>query len=106
MRPFFILAKPTTKRLTFRTAAVLALLFFSAIVYAADNDTETHTLSLNEAIIKTIEYNPELRAYDYRLKAQQGRIEQAGIAPSPEIGFILEDFLGRCASYPEHQLGA
>ncbi|MCF6226532.1 MAG: TolC family protein [Xanthomonadales bacterium] len=94
MRPFFLLTKPVNRRPVFRTLFLLALLCFCGVVNAADSDAENHTLSLNEAIIKTIEHNPELRAFDYRLKAQQGRVEQAGIAPSPEIDFLLEDLLG------------
>lgn len=95
MRPPFLLTKPVIKRPALSLPAVFALLCFSVTVNASpDQATEKHTLSLNQAIIKTIEHNPELRAFDYRLKAQQGRIEQAGLAPSPELDFVLEDFLG------------
>ncbi|MBL4775391.1 MAG: TolC family protein [Mariprofundus sp.] len=61
---------------------------------AASSNADERTISLHEAIIKTIEHNPDLRAFDYQFKVQQGRVQQAGLAPSPELKFDLEDFLG------------
>ncbi|MCF6325466.1 MAG: TolC family protein [Gammaproteobacteria bacterium] len=61
---------------------------------ASDLATGKHTISLHQAVINTIEHNPNLRAFDYQLRAQQGRVEQAGLAPSPELNFELEDVLG------------
>jgi len=71
------------------------LLLLSTTVSAAPELlSENRTISLHEAIIKTIEHNPDLRAFDHQLKAQQGRVQQAGLAPSPELSFQLEDVLG------------
>ncbi|MCF6280832.1 MAG: TolC family protein [Candidatus Polarisedimenticolaceae bacterium] len=78
-------------------AFCLALLSTTAATYAGaapDSKTNQRTISLHEAVIKTIEHNPTLRAFDYQLKAQQGRVQQAGLAPSPELSFELEDVLG------------
>ncbi len=75
----------------------LALLSTTAATYvgaAPDSEANQRTISLHEAVIKTIEHNPMLRTFDFQLKAQQGRVQQAGLAPSPELSFQLEDALG------------
>ncbi|MBL4850783.1 MAG: hypothetical protein JKY90_00655, partial [Gammaproteobacteria bacterium] len=66
----------------------------TGVAVASDSETNKRTISLHEAVIKTIEHNPNLRAFDYQLKAQQGRVQQAGLAPSPELSLQLEDVLG------------
>jgi len=70
------------------------LLLGTTVSAAPDLGADTHTISLHEAVTKTLTNNPELRAFDYRLKAQQGRVQQAGLAPSPELNVVLEDVLG------------
>ncbi|HEB63318.1 MAG TPA: TolC family protein [Gammaproteobacteria bacterium] len=78
-----------------RVASCFVLLSASMGVSAASAlDAKTDTISLREAVTKTIEHNPDLQAFEYRLKAQQGRILQAGLAPSPELNLELEDVLG------------
>ena len=57
-------------------------------------EPNSSSIGLREAVLKTIEYNPSLRALDYQLKAQQGRVAQAGLAPAPVLNLELEDFLG------------
>lgn len=52
------------------------------------------TISLPDAVNKTLSNNPDLLAFDLELKAQQGRVLQAGLAPSPALKFELEDALG------------
>ncbi len=51
-------------------------------------------LSLNEALLKTLESNPELLAFNYQISAQQGRALQASLAPNPELNVEFENFLG------------
>ncbi len=81
-----------------RSAAFyLILLSTTAATYvgaAPSLDASKRTISLHQAVTKTIEHNPDLRAFDYRLKAQQGQVLQAGLAPSPELSLQLEDVLG------------
>jgi len=75
--------------------ALLYLVLLSTAVSAAPSfDAGKRTISLHEAVTRTIEQNPDLRAFDYQLKAQQGRVLQAGLAPSPELSFEVEDALG------------
>ncbi len=93
MGVFLMLRQTVTRSVAF----CFALLSVTAATYAAatpDSKANQHTISLREAVIKTIEHNPALQAFDYQLKAQQGRVQQAGLAPSPELNFELEDVLG------------
>ncbi len=81
-----------------RRSAAFCLFLLGSItmtgVMASNPEQDKHTISLHQAVIKTIEHNPDLRAFDYQLEAQQGRVQQAGLAPSPELNFELEDVLG------------
>ncbi len=75
--------------------STLLLATFSTTI-SAESSLNNHerTIGLHEAVSKTVEFNPELRAFNYQLKAQDGRVLQAGLAPSPELSFLLEDALG------------
>lgn len=77
-----------------QSALFYLLLFTTAVNPAPGVDAGTRTISLHEAVTRTLEQNPDLRTFDYQLKAQQGRVQQAGLAPSPELSFELEDVLG------------
>jgi cobalt-zinc-cadmium efflux system outer membrane protein len=68
-------------------AAALALGVVTAVP-AAD------TLTLREALTRTLQSNPDLAAYQYVLKAQDGRITQAGLRPNPRLNADLENLLG------------
>jgi len=70
------------------------LLFFViaslSLVCNANNDT----LDWQEAITRTLEKNPSLLGQGYALKAQEGRIQQAGARINPEMAFMFEDLAG------------
>lgn len=51
-------------------------------------------LSLREAVSRTLASNPDLRVQPLRLRAQQARIEAAGLKPAPEASLQLENVLG------------
>jgi cobalt-zinc-cadmium efflux system outer membrane protein len=51
-------------------------------------------LSLREAFARTLQSNPDLAAYQFVLKAQDGRIAQAGLRPNPTLTGELENVLG------------
>jgi outer membrane protein, heavy metal efflux system len=51
-------------------------------------------LTLREALSRTLQSNPDLAAYQYVLKAQDGRITQAGLRPNPTLSAELENVLG------------
>ncbi|MCF6336459.1 MAG: TolC family protein [Gammaproteobacteria bacterium] len=94
MRVPFFMPRQTATRLALFGLALLSAIAAMNSAIASVLKADTRTISLHEAVIKTIEHNPELRAFNYQLKAQQGRIQQAGLAPSPELGFQLEDVFG------------
>lgn len=95
----FLMSKQRSRRIASQITALFSVLFLSGNISAAPGvasglDTNKRTIGLQEAVIKTLEHNPELRAFDYQMEAQQGKVQQAGVAPSPELSFILEDVLG------------
>jgi outer membrane protein, heavy metal efflux system len=51
-------------------------------------------LTLPEALIRVIERNPELSAFDAEIRAQAGRVLQAGLRPNPEFSSQIENFAG------------
>ncbi|MBL1275000.1 MAG: TolC family protein [Ectothiorhodospiraceae bacterium] len=86
--------KQRVKRWVAVNLVFLSAVAITGVAYAADSEADRRTISLQEAVIKTLEHNPDLRTFDFQLKAQQGRVQQAGLAPSPELRFQLEDVLG------------
>ncbi len=51
-------------------------------------------LTLQDAVARTLQFNPELEVFGYELTAQDGRMRQAGAAPNPELVIDVEDALG------------
>lgn len=51
-------------------------------------------LTLREALSRTLQSNPDLAAYQYVLKAQDGRITQSGLRPNPRLSAELENVFG------------
>ena len=51
-------------------------------------------IALEEALARTIAGSPALAAFGYRIDAAQGRLQQANIAPNPELDVALTDVLG------------
>jgi len=86
--------RQTTMRPAVFCLVLLNSIITTGVALASTSEADKHTISLHEAVIKSIEHNPNLRAFAYQLKAQQGRVQQAGLAPSPELSFELEDVLG------------
>lgn len=55
---------------------------------------EEAALSLRDALARTLQSNPDLAAFQHLLKAQDGRITQAGLKPNPSLSTTLENVLG------------
>jgi len=70
------------------------LLFSSSLRAESNLKAASATINLRDAITRTFEHNPTLRAFSYQLRAQGGRESQAGMAASPEVNFVVEDALG------------
>src|SRR5687768_16440169 len=51
-------------------------------------------LGLQDAIVRSLQSNPDLKAFAYELEAQLGRVRQAGARPGPEVGLLVENALG------------
>lgn len=51
-------------------------------------------LSLRAAIASALRSNPELQGFAYALRAQDGRVRQAGVGPALELTVTTEDLLG------------
>ena len=51
-------------------------------------------LTLAEAVRLAVEGNPALKTFEYRLRAQDARLDAAGLLPSPELGLEIENMLG------------
>ena len=54
----------------------------------------TNALTLEGALEKVSELNPELLSLKYESTAAQARVDQAGMSPNPTLGMTLEDFGG------------
>ncbi|MES3008621.1 MAG: TolC family protein [Pseudomonadota bacterium] len=84
----------TTVR-TFRWRKHLRLLaLFCAALLLGQAAHAAENLTLEDAITATITRNPDLQAFGYALRAQDGRILQASLAPKPELNVAIEDVLG------------
>lgn len=59
--------------------------------YVEDGDS---TLTLREAVGRTLLYNPDLRMFAWEVRAREARMLQAGLPPNPEIGGEVENFNG------------
>jgi len=88
MSVFFFIPRQTAARSAAFCLVLVSSITNTGVAATFDSEANKQTITLHEAIIKTIEHNPNLRAFDYQLKAQ------AGLAPSPELNFELEDVLG------------
>ena len=75
----------------FHAIGRLALVALVAAPFAA---AAQNALPLREALARTLKSNPDLAAYQYVLKAQDGRITQAGLKPNPTLSASLENVLG------------
>jgi cobalt-zinc-cadmium efflux system outer membrane protein len=56
--------------------------------------TGDNTLSLQDAVTRSLQSNPSLSGYSYRFKAIDGYTQQAATATPPVIGLEVEDALG------------
>jgi cobalt-zinc-cadmium efflux system outer membrane protein len=81
------------KRTENRYQPLLALV--AGVFWVFSNSAiSAESISLDEAILKTMTRSPELVAFNYTLRAQDGRILQAGLSPRPELAISVEDALG------------
>ena len=75
--------------------AGLALWTFALVAAAHTAMAQTPpSVTLDEAVARTLDANPALAANGYRIDAARGRFDQAGIAPNPALDLAINDALG------------
>lgn len=74
-----------------KTGLITWVLLLPVIALAQQAAT---VLDLDQAIARTLTENPGLNALGYQVRAQEGRILQAGIKPPPELVLSVENILG------------
>ncbi len=75
-------------------ACVLALAGPALRARAQDQAAPPSALGLQEALDRALAHNKDLAAFAYRIGEQQGRLEQAGLRPNPQLDLLVEDFAG------------
>lgn len=85
-------------------AISFARMAFAATVYAstcfgagaswAQSNSSRPILALQDALVRSLQSNPDLKAFGYELEAQLGRVRQAGARPNPEVSVLVENALG------------
>jgi cobalt-zinc-cadmium efflux system outer membrane protein len=83
--------KPIFSRF-FAPNSMLLLLAIAPLAGAVEQPLPT--LSLHEAVTKTLVQNPTLVAFGHQFEAQAGRVLQAGLKPNPEVALAIEDAFG------------
>ena len=80
---------------------VRRFVFFSVVAWLSGvslwshaNTAETKTLSLAEAIDRTLKHHPDIQAYPYYLRQAEGRALQADVGPSPTLDLSMENVFG------------
>ncbi len=81
----------TLKTFNIKFALFAAYLLFSTVTQIA---LAVEGMTLDQAIARTLEHNPELNALGYQVHIQKGLLMQAQLPPTPELSLEVEDLLG------------
>lgn len=74
-----------------RSIQLLTLLFIPAASFAAEPGG---SITLAEALARTLRGSPELAAYNWDIRAAEARVLQAGLRPNPELSLQIENPTG------------
>lgn len=81
--------------MTHLASRCLFLLVLCTNIYAEPSiASKMQSITLDEAITRTLLDNPQLLAFGYQLDIKRGRVQQASVAPIPELLVTVEDALG------------
>lgn len=69
---------------------VLASLFAASLIAA----TPGNTLSLSDALALSLRQNPELKSFDWEIRASEARMIQAGLKPNPVLAYSAQNLPG------------
>lgn len=78
----------------FRRALAIGLMGLCAQSPALAEATNQTTLTLREALSRSLEKHPALARYPFRARAAEARALQAGLKPNPEISLEVENLGG------------
>lgn len=80
----------------FLTKLLLAVLLVMAVIawLPAYANEDSKSISLKEAVQKTLLQHPELPGYSQLINSADGHIQQAGVGQRPELNFMVEDAMG------------
>ena len=56
---------------------------------------QLQVLGLRQAIENSIVQNKQLAAFGYQLSEHDGRVQQAGLFPNPQLGLLVENLAGQ-----------
>ncbi|MDP1931764.1 MAG: TolC family protein [Gammaproteobacteria bacterium] len=73
---------------------LVASVLYSTMLLLNCNLHAAESITLEDAITATVTRNPDLLAFGYEMRAQDGRIRQAGLSPKPELTIAVEDVFG------------
>jgi len=99
-KSIFQLLKPMKRLLTVVT---FSFLFLMGLPHAGFTETDGSvkitkdflpTLTLREAIAKTLLHNPELAAFSLEKRVREARTLQSGLLPNPSLEISVEDLAG------------
>jgi cobalt-zinc-cadmium efflux system outer membrane protein len=76
------------------TPRILHLIFFIALPLTASAVDKSGSITLAEALARTLRGSPELNAYNWEIRMAEARILQAGLRPNPELSIDIENPTG------------
>ncbi len=65
-----------------------------SVALASADTPDRPPLTLGDAVQRARLHNPDLAVFAFRLKAEDARVESAGLRPAPELGVQVENLLG------------
>jgi cobalt-zinc-cadmium efflux system outer membrane protein len=96
---FHLILKPIAARLLNKRVRYLCLQLTLGLMLfpqqaLSQNNVNSETLALSEAISLALAEHPEMAVFTYQRDALNARVKQATILPRPTIGFTIEDAMG------------
>lgn len=72
----------------------LLIAFATTATAQTDSVTDGSTITMDEAVTRSLKSNPALVASGYQIEAHKGEILQAGLKPNPELRIAVQNVLG------------
>jgi cobalt-zinc-cadmium efflux system outer membrane protein len=77
------------------TLLVVVALAGQLVVSGSVGAETTQELNLREAVDRALARNKQLAAFGFRIAEQEGRLEQAGLLPNPQVDLLFENIGGQ-----------